>query len=269
MVWLLIAGAGVYLCFLGALFAFQRCIVFRPSGLLPESATLGIPLLVTVQIPTEDGLSLVAWCRPPQLGQPNLLYFHGNGGSIAGRAWRIRRFAETGWGLLFLEYRGYGGNAGHPSEAGFTRDARAAADWLDRQGALASKLVLYGESIGTGVATRLAAERPVSALLLESPYTSIRAIAAAQYPWFPVRFLARDPFDLISRISAINAPVLIMQGGRDTIVPPAMGKAVFAAACEPKQLWLVPDAGHSNLMEHGAADIAIRFVQDHVKFDTH
>lgn len=194
-----------------------------------------------------------------------MLYFHGNAGSLTDRIGRFGRFAQEGWGLLFVEYRGYGGQPGSPSEEGFASDARAAADYLAVAGVSPQRLVVYGESIGTGVATRLAAERPVGALLLESPYTSIRAIGEARYPWLPVRWLSRDPFELLSRIGDVRAPVLVMQGGLDDIVPPAMGLQVFAAANEPRQLWSIPEAGHMNLMQFGEAEVILAFVAAHMK----
>lgn len=221
-----------------------------------------MPGLRAVQVATPDGLQLLAWYRPAPSGRPVLAYFHGNGGSLADRIPRIRQFAETDWGLLFVEYRGYGGNPGAPSEAGFTADARGAMAFLRANDP--APVVVYGESVGTGVAARVATEQPVAALLLESPYTSVAAIAQQLYWYAPVRLLMRDPFDLLPLMANVHAPVLVLQGAKDDLVPPAMGRTVFAAAHEPKQLWTAPDGGHYDLMNFGAAEIAIRFVRKHV-----
>ena len=263
LLWLVLAGALGYAGVLGALYVFQRRIVFQPDPSTPDLQAANVPGLVAIHTETSDGLALLAWYRPAQPGQPTLLYLHGNGGNIANRIPRMHRFAPTGWGLFFAEYRGYGGNPGSPSESGFTLDATAAAGWLQARGVAGSDLILYGESIGTGVATRLATTRPVAALILESPYTSIRAIAEARYPWAPVRRLTRDPFELLDLIPQVHAPVLVLQGLHDDIVPPAMGQAVHAAANPPAELWSDPHAGHNDLLDHGAIEAAIAFIARH------
>jgi len=134
--------------------------------------------------------------------------------------------------------------------------------WLAAQGVPAGRVVLYGESIGSGVAVRMAAEQPVAALVLKSPYTSVAAIAQARMWWAPVRWLIRDPFDAMRAMPAVVAPVLMLQGGRDQVVPPAMGRAMLDAAHEPKRLWTAAEAGHENLMAFGAAEVVAGFVAE-------
>ena len=190
-----------------------------------------------------------------------MLYLHGNGGNIAFRAARLQRFAQLGWGALMPEYRGYGGNPGVPSEAGLAMDARAALDALGRMGVAPERMLLWGESLGSGVAVRLAAERPVAALLLESPFTSVAALACRRFPFVPVGVLLEDPLDALSRIASVRTPLLVMQGDRDDVVPPEMGRALHAAAAEPKELWHAPDAGHNDLAPFGAVETAAAFVR--------
>lgn len=256
---LMLAAAAVYLLAALALVLLQRRILFRPDPVAPDIAALGVPGATEIHV-----AGILGWYRPAAPGQPTLLYFHGNAGSLTDRIPRFRRYAQTGWGLLFMEYPGYGGQPGSPSEAAFARNAQAAADALAAKDVLPAQLVLYGESLGTGVATRLAESRPAAALILESPYTSIRAIGEARYPWLPVGLLARDPFEIEPRLGQVHVPVLILQGGMDDIVPPEMGLRDFKAANEPKQLWSVPEAGHENLMQFGAADVVTAFVTAHL-----
>ncbi len=245
---------------LAGLYAVQRRMIFLPGTQRPSAAAAGVPGLRELIVPATDGVPLLAWYRPPQPGQPTLLYLHGNGGTLDHRAPRARRFGKTGWGLLFLEWRGYGGNPGHPSETGFRHDAEGAMAELARLGVPAAQVMVYGESIGTGIAVPVAAGHGVAALILESPYTSIAAIAAARMPWVPVDWLLRDRFDSLSRIAAVQAPVLMLQGAQDTVVPPAMGQALFDAAPEPKQLWTAALGRHEDLMQHGAGEAVLAFV---------
>ncbi len=256
--------ATAYLLLIGALYAGQGAILFRPDDLVLDGAAVGVPGLRTVRVRTADGLDLAAWFLPPPPGRPVLLYLHGNGGSLAGRTGRARRLAQHGWGLLMLEYRGYGGNAGTPGEDGFAVDALGALAFLAEQGVPSARTVLYGESLGTGVAARLAVERPPAAVVLDSPYTSITDMARLQYPFLPVRWLLRHPFDTLSRIPHIQAPLLVMQGARDTVIPPVMARAVFDAAAGPKEMWVSEQGVHEDVLETGGDAVLASFVARHV-----
>lgn len=239
---------------------FQRSLLYAPDPARPVLAAAGLANLREIELVTADGLHLLAWFLPPADGdKPVVAYFHGNGGNLAGRVPRLRRFAEAGWGALFLDYRGYGGNPGTPSEAGLMADARAALDDLGARG-FAGRVVLYGESLGTGVAVAMAAERPVAALVLESPYTSIADIAKARYPFLPVDLLLKDRFDALARIGRIGAALMVLQGGRDTVIPNALGRRLYDAAPQPKTLWRAAQGGHADLFAFGALDAAIAFV---------
>jgi fermentation-respiration switch protein FrsA (DUF1100 family) len=258
----LLTVAAVYCAVCGLMFWQQRRFIYVPDQRPPDIATTHVPTARTMTVHTADGLDLLAWYAPAaDASQPTVLYLHGNGGSIGYRAGRFARLASLGWGVMMLEYRGYGGNPGTPTETGLTQDAQAGYNALLALGIPPNHIILWGESLGTGVAVRLAASVQVGAVLLEAPYTSIGAIAKQRFPWLPVDLLLRDRFDLIGRIGAVHAPVLVMTGARDTIVPPAMGKAVYEAANEPKQFWLAPDAGHNDLAAAGAFDVIQAFVR--------
>jgi uncharacterized protein len=251
---------GLYLGVAAFLYARQRSFLYHPNTARPDSTVVGLDALQEVHLPTSDGLALLAWYVPPTSNGPVLAYFHGNAGNLGSRSYRLKHYVAAGWGVLMVEYRGYGGNPGRPTESGFAADARAAMTFLDDCGVASERVALYGESIGTGVATRVASERPVAALVLESPYTSITDIARRRFFFLPVDWLLRDRFDSLSCIGRVQAPLLVLQGGLDTIVAPALGRELFQAASEPKELWVAPEAGHNDLMEHGAAEAVVAFV---------
>ncbi len=201
---------------------------------------------------------------PGRPGRPVIAYFHGNGGHIGYRFERLLRFAREGYGVLMPEYRGYGGNPGTPTEAGFYTDARAALAFLDREAVAPNRLVLYGESLGSGVAVELAAQRAIAALILEAPPTSVAEVAQCHFPYVPAARLVIDRFDSLSRIGRVRAPILILHGERDRVVPVRYGRALLDAAPEPKEGWFAPEAGHEDLARYGGLDAAVAFIERRV-----
>ena len=194
-------------------------------------------------------------------------YFHGNGGNIGYRKDRMARFAEAELGVLLLEYRGYGGNPGAPSEVGLYADAAGALDFLSRhEGIPTTRLVIYGESLGSGVAVHMAAGQEIAALILEAAFTRLADAAAYHYPYVPVSLLLRDRFDSLSAIGRVRAPILLLHGERDRVVPIRFGHALFAAAPEPKESWFSPDGSHEDLAHFGALDAVFDFIAHRVGF---
>jgi fermentation-respiration switch protein FrsA (DUF1100 family) len=258
-----LAGAplAAYLVVLAGLFVFQRSLLYLPDPSRPAIGALAALGAREAVVPTADGLDLLAWYRPPPQGRPVIAYFHGNGGNIGYRTERFVRFAREGYGVLFLEYRGYGGNPGTPSQAGLYADAEAALRFLERERIGADQVVLYGESLGTAVAVHLAAERRVAAVVLESPFARLTEAAQYHYPFVPVALLLLDRFDPLSEIGRIEVPILFLHGGRDRVVPPRFGRALFDAAREPKEQWFEPDAGHGDLSHFGAFDAVFDFLR--------
>jgi uncharacterized protein len=251
--WGLLGIAGtVYLAAVGALYVFQRHVMYLPSHERPVPAAWGVPDMDVVRLGTDDGLDLDAWYRPPPQHQATLVYLHGNGGHIGHRAARARTLIDAGLGVLLVEYRGYGGNPGMPTEAGLLADGRAAMAFLADQGVAPADTVLFGESLGSGVAVRLAAEmaaagRPVGGVVLEAPFTSAADVGARHHPWAPVRLLIKDRYDSTSRIARIGAPLFVYHGDADRVVPQRLGRELFAAAVEPKQAWWIVGGGHADL----------------------
>jgi len=264
-IWIVLVSLPVTVYFLvvGGLYLMQRSLVFHTNADVPDLAAAAVPGLTEVRIETEDGLSLLAWYLPPPTQDaPVIVYFHGNAGTIGDRSDHLRKFVKAGFGVLFPEFRGYGGNPGSPSETHLLNDGRAALEFLTRASIAPERTVLYGESLGTGVAVALAQNQPFLAVALEAPYSSLLAVAQSRYPWIPVRQLLWDRFDSLARIGAVHAPLFIAQGAYDGIVPPAQGKALFAAAHEPKQLWIAPTGGHNDLIGLGGTDAAIAFIHN-------
>jgi fermentation-respiration switch protein FrsA (DUF1100 family) len=252
----------IYLGILALLFFMQRSLLFVPNRQRPDLAEAGLDQVRPVEIVTRDRLQLLAWYRPTK-GNPGslLLYLHGNAGHIGHRSDRVRPYLEAGFGVLLPEYRGYGGNPGQPSEAGFYSDARAALDFLAQQGVPAERVILYGESLGTGVAVQMAVERRCAALVLEAPYTSVLAVAQSRYWMFPVRHLVLDRFDSLSKMGSVHCPVFVMHGERDRIIPIRFGRELFQAASEPKDAKWFAEGNHTNFDDLGGPAAVLEFLK--------
>lgn len=261
MKWLY-ATAIIALAYLGvalSLFAFQRNLLYRPDKERISPAASGLPRVSEVVFPTRDGERLICWSLPPAPGKPTILYFHGNGGGLVNRRDRFLRFAAAGYGLFMPSYRGYSGSTGQPSERAIIEDALAIYDHLAEAGTV--PIILYGESLGSGVAVQVAAQRTPAAIILEAPYTSIVDVAQELYPWLPVRPFILDQFDSIAHIGKIRAPLLVIHGKRDVTIPLRFGERLFAAAPEPKEMAVFRSAGHNDLFAFGAWEAIERFLE--------
>jgi hypothetical protein len=244
----------------GCAWGFQRALLYHPDRNEPAPAIAAVSGLQAVRLLTEDGLDLLSWYAPAPAGRATIVLFHGNAGNISHRADKARLFIAAGYGMLLVEYRGYGGNPGDPTEAGLYRDGRAALTFLGGEGVDTASIVLYGESLGSGVAVELARETAVRALVLEAPYTSIPDVGARHYPFLPVRTLARDRFENLAKIAAVEAPILVVHGARDNVVPFDLGRRLFDAAPEPKQSLFLADAGHNDLYGYGAGQSIVEWL---------
>jgi uncharacterized protein len=258
--WLLIVVSVAYACGLVGLFLAQRSFLFPvPTAVRTSPQAAGFPEAEEHVLATADGEKVIVWHVPARPGHPVILYFHGNGDFLAGFFGRFRDLIADGTGVVALSYRGYAGSSGQPSERGLLLDAAAAyAFTTARYGA--DKVVVWGFSLGTGVAVALAAERPVGKLILEAPYTSLADVAASAFPIFPVRLVMKDPFHSDRRIARVKAPLLVLHGERDPTIPITFGERLFVLAHEPKQFVRFPDGGHNDLDDYGATATARKFV---------
>jgi len=234
---------------LAVLWFGQRWLIYFPMGDPPAPVAVGLPTAQIVSFTTEDGLTLEAWFVPP-VGIPTgqtVLFFGGNGGHRALRAPLAAALAIRGIGCLLVDYRGYGGNPGLPSERGLAKDARAARAYLvDRPDIDPDRIIYFGESLGTGIAVGLATEAPPEALILRSPFPSLVEIGEHHYPIFPVRWMLRDRFPVLNLVTQIHVPLLIIAGELDRLVPPEFSEQVFDAANEPKALATIEGAAHND-----------------------
>jgi len=240
-----------YAGLLALMYVFQRSLIYFPDPVHRTAVQGGLPEAQDVRLTTDDGETLNAWYVPPRGERPVVIYFHGNAGGLNLRAGRYRWLAADGNGLLAVSYRGYSGSSGRPSEDGLIRDARAAYEFV-RARHPGQRIVPFGESLGSGVAVALASERPVAGLILDAPFFSAAEIGANAYPFVPVRWLMKDPFRSDLRIGRVTAPLLVMHGERDGVVPIASGERLFALANEPKRMVRFPLGRHVDLDDHGA-----------------
>lgn len=245
------AGILLVLLFL-ALWVFQRRLIYFPDPTRHPPASLGLAGVEEVVLNRPNGVRIVNWYSTAQPSRPTLLYFHGNGGNLAARAERIELYRESGLGVFMMSYRGYSGSTGTPSEAANVGDALAAFDELVRRGVPENAIILYGESLGSGVAVQVAGARRVAGIILDAPFTSLADVGARVYPFLPVRYAIADTYDSKSRIADIAGPLLIVHGEQDQVVPHDMGRALFDAARQPKTFASIPEAGHSDHYAYGS-----------------
>lgn len=232
--------AAIVIAFLGLLWISQRSLIYLPSGTVP-SPPAGVE---EIEFETEDGLTLSAWLLEHHSPRGVVVVFNGNAGNRAHRLPLAEALHSVGYSVVLTDYRGYGSNPGSPSEEGLALDARAALRFV--QETSTGPVVYFGESLGAGVAIRLAAEQPPAALILRSPFASLPDVGSVHYPWLPIGLMLRDRFPNVDRIGAVRAPTLVVAGSDDRIVPFDQSERVFAAATEPKELVIMEGARHND-----------------------
>ncbi len=249
-----------YAAIVAAAYLFQRALMYFPDTRRIDPAHVGLQQAREEIVPAADGTPLVLWRIDAAPGQATILYFQGNGAGLANRAERFAAFAASGFGVAALGYPGYSGSGGRPSEASLVAAAQSAYDHLRATGVNAEDIVVYGESLGSGVAVQLAAAQPVAAVVLEAPFTSAADVAASVYWFLPVRWLMQDRFDSLSRIGNIKAPLLVLHGRHDSVVPYSFGERLFAAAKEPKSMISLNDDGHVMALRQSVLRFIVEFI---------
>jgi len=256
--WLVTFALVFYAGFVALLFIMQRAIQYFPESFRTAPAAAGLPEAEEVVLDTADGERVIVWHVPPRGDKPVFLYLHGNGASLRWRLDRFRALTADGSGLVALSYRGYGGSSGHPTEAGLIEDAATAYAFTAARYP-PERIVVWGESLGTGVAVAIAAEKPIGRLVLQAPFTSAADIAAQRYWFVPVRLLMKDQFRSDLSIGKVTAPVLVLHGDRDEVVPFAFGERLYQLINAPKRFVRVAGGGHNDLGDR-AVDAAKAFI---------
>ncbi len=253
---------GIYLLVVLVTFLFQRSLLYFPSKEKVDINYYSKTGLKEIKLTTSDGFVLKSLFKKPHYEKQNtILVFHGNGGHVGHRINKFKTFINAGYGLLLLEYRGYSENLGKPSEVGFYKDGLAAINYLSKQNISSDKIVLYGESLGCGIAAKLSTEFAFDATILEAPFTSIADVAQHHYWYLPAKWLVLDRYDIIGIIKNIKSPLLVIHGEKDNVIKIEFGRKVFDAAPEPKEVLYVPYAGHNNLYEFNIYKKILNFLQ--------
>ena len=257
----MIAFLSVYFAFNAFVYAKQRDMMYIPSVERVAPAEIGLETVEEIALTTASGVQLISWFARPQAGRPTVLFFHGNAGAVNHRAYRFRELMAQGYGVFVLGYPGYGGNAGEPSEPSFHEASQLAYDYLRTSGVDSQDIVIYGESIGSGVAVQLAARVEAKALVLEAPMSSATDVARVHYPLLVASFFLRDSFQSVEHIGQIDMPLLVIHGEKDTIIPLQLGEKLVEHAVEPKKLVVIEGAGHNNLSRYSTMSVASGFIE--------
>jgi uncharacterized protein len=231
---ILLALALIYFGIIALTYVFQRNLLYHPT----ENNYTGDELTVSIEkvkIKTQDDIELISWLYNKNFNEyKTILFLHGNAGSLKNRIHKINHFKNLNVNFLLVAWRGFNGNKGKPTEKGLYEDAESAVRWLNLKGIPNKNIIIYGESLGTGIATEIAQNKNFAGIILESPFTSMIEAGKDKYPYLPVKFLLKDKYESNKKIKNIKSPILIMHGKIDNIVPFHMGKKMYELANEPK-----------------------------------
>ena len=226
-----------YVLLLIIVFLFQGNLLYHPTtdNYIQNQVEIEPAEIEKVKITTKDKINLIGWFYNRNLEEfKTILFLHGNAGSLENRTYKLNHFKNLNLNFLIIAWRGFSGNKGKPNEMGLYEDAKSAIKWLKAKGVKEKNIILYGESLGTGVVVEVAQNKNYAGVILESPFTSMVNMGKKYYPFFPVNLLLKDKFESYKKINNIFVPVLIMHGKVDKIVPYDMGKKMYELANEPK-----------------------------------
>ena len=238
----------IYFLVLVFLYFYQRNLLYHPNENNYSGDKISVDI-EKVKIQTADNIELLGWYHEKNLKDyKTIAYFHGNAGSLENRIHKLNHFQDMNINFLIIAWRGFNGNKGKPSERGLYVDGKSAIDWLKKKGVDEKNLILYGESLGTGIATHLAQNKDYAGVILETPFTSMIDAAKNFYPYVPINLLLKDKFENLKKIKNVSAPILVMHGEVDKIVPFSMGKKIYEIANNPKYSYFTKYDDH--MMEY-------------------
>ena len=244
---------------------YQRKLLYYP--LSPPTFTKDISgdglihKFETISFETSDNLNLKGWYHFKSLEKKTILFFHGNASNLDNRIYKLNLLGNLDVNFLIIAWRGYSGNPGKPSEAGLYQDSLGALKWLNKKGISNEKIILYGESLGTAVATEIGQNKKFAGIILESPFTSMIEMGKKYYPIFPVKLLIKDKYETKKKIKNIKFPILIMHGKKDKLVPFNMGNELYNLANEPKFKYFTEKDGHMMEFDVGLKDEINNFLE--------
>jgi len=238
----------LYFFVLVFLYFYQRNLLYHPNENNYSGDEISVDIK-RVKIRTSDNIELLGWYHEKNLKDyKTVVYFHGNAGSLENRIHKLNHFQDMNINFLIIAWRGFSGNNGKPTEQGLYEDGKSAINWVAEKGVDEKNLILYGESLGTGIATHLAQNKSFAGVILETPFTSMVDAAKKFYPYIPVSLLLKDKFENYKKVNNINSPILVMHGEKDQIVPFTMGKKIYEIANEPKYSYFTKYDNH--MMEY-------------------
>ena len=247
------SAVALYLLLLAVLFFAQRSFLYFPSRSYVPLSEAGVnPAFQEFAVRTSDGIDLRGWYAPATTRPCTIVFFHGNGDSLRTAAPIANPYIAAGYGFLLTTYRGYSGLPGRPTEQGLYNDGRAYMQGLVDRGIASKNILLFGHSLGTGVAVQMALEFQVRGVMLLAPFLSIPRLASVHVPFFPSSFLVLDRFDNESKIGKIHSPLLIANGNQDEVIPPSHGARLYALANQPKEFHSFPGRGHNDAFDQFA-----------------
>lgn len=251
----------IYAAAVAFLAIFQRSFIYHPPRIPLDQRALRAADYEALDQPL-SGPATLWFARGHAIENRTVVFLHGNSGDIAGAIGKVSPLREAGYGVLLVEYPGFSQVAGRPTQSSIVAQATLALRALEARGISGDRVVLWGESLGTGVAIQLAADNPIGGLILEAPFTAVADRAQEIYWWMPARRLVLDRFDSLARIREIDAPILVGHGEQDRVTPPHHGRRLLAAANEPKRGVFFPTGGHVDLVDHGLMREILKFLAE-------
>jgi len=259
---ILIGLVVAYLFIIIFMYIFQRSFLYFPrvDSYLTEEKLEGVPEVVYID--STNDIKLYSWFYFENFDRKTILFLHGNAGTLNNRIYKLNFLRDLGYNYLAISWRGFSDNSGDPTEEGLYEDANSAVSWLNQKGISFDKIILYGESLGTGIAIEISQNKDYAGLILESPYTSIIDMGKLNYPFLPIKLILKDKFNSKEKIKNIKIPTLVMHGKKDTIVPFYMGEDIYNSLKTNKYSHFVDNDDHMMRFDSRMKEVLNNFLKE-------